>query len=220
MEKRGISPSIKFPQTYLRELRERRGLSRQQLADLAGTNKEQIYKLERGERELTPRWMVRLAPHLDCEPADFIARRKKVPVMGYIGASENVTLIKNFWPVIESFKGSGIQMTDCELVDAPAGVAHSKLLAWRVEKDWEGPFIREGDKVFTSLILESNFESYLNSEVIVELKSGEVLLKTLERGTMPGKYNLLGHQIRIMRDVDIKWCAQIVAWEKASKPDA
>ncbi len=37
------------------------------LADLAGTTKQQIFKLRRGERNLTVQWAQRLAPHLGVE---------------------------------------------------------------------------------------------------------------------------------------------------------
>ncbi|NLS19868.1 helix-turn-helix transcriptional regulator [Rhizobium sp. P40RR-XXII] len=49
----------------IKELREKKGLSQQQLADLAGTSQPQIKRLETGERKLTKEWAERLAPHLD-----------------------------------------------------------------------------------------------------------------------------------------------------------
>ncbi|MEJ0015681.1 MAG: helix-turn-helix transcriptional regulator [Acetobacteraceae bacterium] len=40
------------------------GLTDPALAELAGTSKQQIFKLRRGERKLTVEWAHRLAPHL------------------------------------------------------------------------------------------------------------------------------------------------------------
>lgn len=54
----------------LRRLRERAGLSQQQLADLASTSQPQIRRLEAGERALTTEWAIRLAPHLHCKIRD------------------------------------------------------------------------------------------------------------------------------------------------------
>jgi phage repressor protein C with HTH and peptisase S24 domain len=44
----------------------------QALAERIGTSRQQIHKLERGERQLTEGWMRRLAPTLLCEPADLL----------------------------------------------------------------------------------------------------------------------------------------------------
>lgn len=57
----------------IRELREARGLSAADLADLVGTSQPQITRLERGERRLTADWMTRLARALNCTPADLMA---------------------------------------------------------------------------------------------------------------------------------------------------
>jgi len=56
----------------IRELRHKRGLSLQQLADASGTSKSQIDKLEKGNRRLTVDWMVRLARPLGCDPRDLL----------------------------------------------------------------------------------------------------------------------------------------------------
>lgn len=56
----------------IREWRQKRGWSLQQLAEESGTTRAQIDKLERGERRLTVDWMVRLAKPLACVPADLL----------------------------------------------------------------------------------------------------------------------------------------------------
>ena len=57
----------------IREWRQRRAVSVQQLASRVGTSRQQVYKLERGERRLTEGWMRRLAAALGCHPADLLA---------------------------------------------------------------------------------------------------------------------------------------------------
>lgn len=64
----------------LKTLRERAGLTQQELADRVGTSQPQIRRLESGDRELTRTWAERLAPALkttamkilfpDSDPAD------------------------------------------------------------------------------------------------------------------------------------------------------
>ena len=56
----------------LRELREARGMSQQELADEAGCSKMQISTLERGRPSLDIVWMQRLAPILRVEPGDLL----------------------------------------------------------------------------------------------------------------------------------------------------
>lgn len=56
----------------IREWRQKRGWSLQQLAEVSDTTRAQIDKLERGERRLTVDWMVRLAKPLECLPADLL----------------------------------------------------------------------------------------------------------------------------------------------------
>lgn len=57
----------------IKQLRKDKGLTLQALAELVGTDKSQINRLERGERRLTTEWMERLAGALACTPADLLA---------------------------------------------------------------------------------------------------------------------------------------------------
>ncbi len=56
----------------LEEIRTAAGLSRQKLAELVGTTRAQIRRLERDERKLTPDWAARLALHLGVSPAEIL----------------------------------------------------------------------------------------------------------------------------------------------------
>lgn len=56
----------------IRQLREARGLSAEQLAVLIGTSAVQVRRLETGARKLTEDWMRRIAVALGVEPADLL----------------------------------------------------------------------------------------------------------------------------------------------------
>lgn len=56
----------------IKELREARGLTLQQVADAAGTSLQQIQRLENGHRRLTDEWMRRIAPILRAHPAELL----------------------------------------------------------------------------------------------------------------------------------------------------
>lgn len=61
----------------MKRLREAKGLSQEQLAELVGSSQPQIGRLEKkpGDkhyRPMTVRWAQRLAPHLGCKAADLL----------------------------------------------------------------------------------------------------------------------------------------------------
>ena len=53
--------------------RDQLGLTQADLAKRSGCNQSTISKLELGERQLTARWAVRLAPALGVQPTDLLA---------------------------------------------------------------------------------------------------------------------------------------------------
>jgi transcriptional regulator with XRE-family HTH domain len=62
----------------IREVREAQRLSMEELAQRMGTSRQQVHKLEKGERKLTQEWMWRIASALEVNPvallpADFAA---------------------------------------------------------------------------------------------------------------------------------------------------
>jgi transcriptional regulator with XRE-family HTH domain len=60
-------------QNRIREHRERAGLTGEQLAKRVGTSYAQLYRLERGDRPLSTKWMEKFARALGVQPTDLIA---------------------------------------------------------------------------------------------------------------------------------------------------
>jgi transcriptional regulator with XRE-family HTH domain len=56
----------------IKELREARGLTLQQVADAARTSLQQIQRMENSHRRLTDEWMRRIAPVLRVHPAELL----------------------------------------------------------------------------------------------------------------------------------------------------
>lgn len=95
----------------IKEIRELRGISQEKLAELTGTSRSQIVKLERGERRLSQDWMERLAAPVGCAAADFITEiepaltGRKIEVKGYVQAglwAESNELAPDDWLAIDS----------------------------------------------------------------------------------------------------------------------
>jgi len=72
----------------IRTIRERRGLSVDQLARRVGASRSKLYKLENGSQRLTDVWINRLAAALDAAPGDFLATGgPSIAVSQYISAA-------------------------------------------------------------------------------------------------------------------------------------
>jgi transcriptional regulator with XRE-family HTH domain len=56
----------------IRELREARKLTLEEVAERAGTTVQQLSRLERGERRLTDQWMRQIAQALEVRPASLL----------------------------------------------------------------------------------------------------------------------------------------------------
>ncbi len=69
----------------IKELREARGWTQQQLADQAGTTNQQIGRLENGERELTVSWMERLARPLGVAAPELLVLSTDMKYVRLIG---------------------------------------------------------------------------------------------------------------------------------------
>ena len=63
----------------LRELRTERGLTQEQLAELAGVDRNYIGQIERGERNVALVNIVRIAQALKVQPADLLIGLATVP---------------------------------------------------------------------------------------------------------------------------------------------
>lgn len=75
--KLNIKLGMKYP-NKLNEIRRSRGLSMDRLAEKMNTSRGQVYNLETGKRQLTQRWMYRLAEALECAPEDLLPTTKGV----------------------------------------------------------------------------------------------------------------------------------------------
>ena len=61
-----------MPMNRLRELRQQRGLTLEQVADELGTTPATIHRLETGKRQLTEKWIRRLAAFYRVHPGEIL----------------------------------------------------------------------------------------------------------------------------------------------------
>ena len=78
----------------IKELRAAQGLTQKALAELVGTTKNQMVKLENGDRRLSDHWAQRIAPHLSAQPYELFmpdgvsTPLKFVPLVGHISCGD------------------------------------------------------------------------------------------------------------------------------------
>lgn len=136
----------------LREIRRRKGLSMEALAQLTSTSASQINKLEKRQRRLTDEWLKKLAQALECSPNDLID--DFIPVQPEPGAPKHMFLPEcSLSEIDESGPTAGVghfldyAVFRADWLKAISNVSYDKLLVYRVDDDSMEPTFRSGDHV-------------------------------------------------------------------------
>jgi phage repressor protein C with HTH and peptisase S24 domain len=191
----------------IRELREERRLSQERLAELAATTRQQIDRLEKGQRGLDLKWMVRIARALDVPVAALVdsqAGPTLATLVGAVGAGERIVPFD--------------RDATFENIPAPPGLTAPAAVV--VRGDSMEPVYRNGE-----VLLYDRADSVpahsIGRDCAVQLAppgpgdSGDMLLKVVQRGTRKDRYNLLSYNPRHPPIVDARllWAAPI-QWVK------
>lgn len=184
----------------IRELRKGRGWTLEHLADHVGTTPKQLSRLERGERNLTQDWMLRISEALGTSPAALFDRTgaaRSAPLVGYVGAGEM------YYPSPESGPWVGF-----DEVDAPP--AGDDMVAIKVRGDALEPVYRPGDVLFFRRPDGFDAEACIGRDCVIQLQNGPAYLKRLERD-QSGAYRLTSHRSEPIENADVEW-AEPVLW--------
>ena len=124
---------------HIRFVRDRLGITRDQLAHRVGTSTSQITKLERGERKLTQEWMERLAEALDVPPVSLISAWT-IDVIGRVEGDGVVRYVEKggYTKVseVEAPANAPTSMRALEVHDAITGFAEKDAIIYF---DWDKP---------------------------------------------------------------------------------
>jgi transcriptional regulator with XRE-family HTH domain len=184
---------------HLRALREQVGISQAELAELMGTTRSQIAKLERGERRLTEKWIDRAATALGVPPGRII-EIVTVPLVGFVGAGAALFPFNH---------EAGDHIGD---VEAPPG-ASNNVVAVQVKGDSMRGIADEGWLLYYDSRQEPVTDELLGHLCVVGLSDGRVLVKKLQRGHVPGHFHLYSSNSDPIFDQEIDWAAK-VTWIK------
>ena len=69
----------KYSRNYIRKLRNKQGLTLQELADIVGTSNQQVSNHESEKRRITIEWLWRYAKALNCHPVEIIQLEEHTP---------------------------------------------------------------------------------------------------------------------------------------------
>lgn len=126
---------------------------------------------------------------------------KVVPLIGYIGAGAQVHIQDNNSPI--------------DYVEGPPNLGNEiHVSALDVRGDSMYPVYKDGDRIFYSRIHEFLEEECLQSECVVQVLDGPILVKTIIKGSASSLYTLTSYNAPPIQDAKIEWAAPVLWVDK------
>ena len=189
-------------QAFERRLKQELGWSRSAWAREAGVTEGSIRQFLAGRsNSLHPETLRSLAQ------AASRGLGRKVSSWEMLGQEGGVEM----WGQVEG-TGAVQAPASLERVPAPPGDDDpDALLALRVSGESLAPWASSGDILFVSRHEDTPPEQALDCRCVVTTRSGETLVRTLRRGSAPGRYDLAGPTgVVDRRDVEIVECRRVL----------
>ena len=184
--------------TLIRKAREDSRLSQARLARLTNTSPQQIERLENGKRKLTRAWAERIGPHIGVSPTRLI-----------FGENRTVNVV--------GISAEGSDAIDFEQAPStavePPEWANEKTVAIEIREGSLGPIFDGGWLAFYDDNRDPPTADLIGYMCIIGLTSGKVVLKRLERGQLPDRFNLRSNIEPPIYDAEVKWAAKVKTLE-------
>lgn len=187
---------------FLKEWRDRAGLTMEGLASLVETSPGYLNDLEKGTRRFNQTWLERFAGALQIEPADLLRNPaheppigpRTVPLVGYVGAGAEA-----------HFYAEGDENLD--FVEAPEGATPSTRAAL-VSGESLGPLFDQW-LVFYDDVRDPVTPDLIGKLCVVGLPNGKVLVKKLQKVRGEDRYHLLSNNEDPIFDQEVSWAAKV-----------
>lgn len=190
----------------IREIRQARDLTLQELADKAGLSRSYLTEMELGAKTINAIRMGQIAKALGVTVADLIpSEQYPIEVVGRVGAGAKVPLVE-----VDEQRGGLYQ------INAPAQLRRNgpprDFVAVEVEGDSMVPMYQPGDLLFYT---RANHEGIPSEDIgrpcIVEDTSGKAWVKLVKRGDEPELFHLisLNPASETRHNQRIKWAARV-----------
>ncbi len=187
-----------MPPNRLRELRKARGLTLQEVGELAGISHVQVSRLEKGGRRLKDTQMTALARALKVSPQDLL-ETEVVPISGTVG----ITGQSNSAIVVRNHRE--------ESAAVPRGLKAADVECIKIVGSQFQPILGDGWLAFYLRPAEGEISAEAVGKLcVVHSQYGETLLAQILRAPEPGLYNLVGINSPIVENVDLAWAAPVV----------
>lgn len=122
---------------------------------------------------------------------------RTIPVLGYIGLGE----------VIEMTEAT---QSPLEHIELPYGFSVENCGALIAKGNSQFPRVKDREVVIYSTDGHSP-DDMIGREAVVGLRNGNVMLKTLRRGSVPGRYNLESHNAPLLENEAVEWVGQLLS---------
>lgn len=186
----------------LKELRQARDFTQEQMAEMMGISVGLYNGLEQGKRRMNADYIESASCIFRISPRDLIDDEPEiVAVPGQAGAGAEVFLCD------DHAKGDGLYHVACPPQLSPHGI-----VAVEVKGDSMEPTYSEGDLLFYSRETADGVPTEaIGKKVIAETTDGRIWVKQLKLGSEPGLFHLLSLNPAglNMHDVAVKWAAPV-----------
>lgn len=187
---------------YLKEWRDRAGLTMEDLAALVHTSAGYLNDLEKGKRRFNQDWLEKFAAALEIEPVDLLRRpgdeargeAALVPLVGYVGAGAEA-----------HFYAEGDENLD--FVEAPEGSTPLTRCAL-VRGESLGPLFEQW-LVFYDDVRDPVTPDLIGKLCIVGLPNDKVLVKRLRKAAGSDLYHLESNTEGTLYDQEVRWAAKV-----------
>lgn len=193
-----IPGNIKRMGNNLRNLRRKIGWSQQAAADAMHISRGQYIKLERGERRLTSNYIASAAKAFNVGQAMVLDAPATVPIVGYVGAGS-----------VAHYYGEAADPHEADEAPMPQN-GTVDTVAVEVRGDSLGSLFNRW-LVYYNEVRTPPTQDMLRKLCVVGLSDGQVLVKQLLVGTMPGRFHLLSQTEGIIENARIDWAARVIA---------
>jgi transcriptional regulator with XRE-family HTH domain len=178
----------------IRENREKRGLSLEEVADRAGISPGYLSRMETERRNVSLKNVAKLATALNVRQGDLLDTQRTVDVVGYAAAgADTVTFAEGQGPFDE--------------VEAPSW-ANETTVAVRVRGTSLGLYF-DGWLAFYDRRRDPPDDSLVDALCVCGLSRGRVVIKKLRAGSAKGLFHLESETEPTLFDERVEWAAEV-----------
>lgn len=181
----------------IKEVRDQKGLTLEQVADAAGISAGYLSRMETGGRNVSLKNLAKLSKALGIQDRDLVsADRSEVPLVGMVSAGTDAVTVFG--------EGQG----PFEMVTAPPD-ATDKTVAVELRGTSMGKLL---DKwlAFYDDRRDPPDERTINEVCICGLEDGRVVIKKLMKGSSKGLWHLESQTDPTLFDAKVSWAAKVI----------